>query len=250
MAVGYAHSRPPLHAHIIERARASLGLSKRAERALDIGCGAGLSTKALANVAGECIGLDPSDTMLKCSAMVAPGAHFVAATAESIPLCDQSIDLMTAAGSLNYVDLALFFSEATRVLRPSGTLIVYDFSPGTSFRHTGLLDEWFSTFLQRYPTPVSEGRVLSPEILRQLASGFRVQSYEHLEIAITLAPQFYIDYMLTETNVAAAIRNKISLEEIRSWCTETLGPIWDGKEQEVLFRGYFVCMETAPARSR
>ena len=242
MASGYAISRPPVHPRVIEQACKSLGWSQFAQRALDVGCGAGLSTKALKGVAKECIGIEPADAMLKWSAMVAPEAEFAAGTAEAIPICDYSMDLMTAAGSLNYVNLDLFFPEARRVLRPLGTLIVYDFLPGRSFRHTSNLDEWFTRFMQRYPQPANEGRILSPEILGQFDSGFRMQSYQHYEIGIQLTPQFYLDYMLTETNVAAAIRHGAHLEEIRSWCAETLEPIWNHREQEILFRGYFACM--------
>ena len=242
MASGYATSRPPVHPRVIEQARKSLGWSQVAQRALDVGCGAGLSTKALAGMAKECIGIEPADAMLKWSARVAPEAYFAAGIAEAIPIRDHSMDLMTAAGSLNYVNLDLFFPEACRVLRPLGTLIVYDFLPGRSFRHTSNLAEWFTSFLQRYPQPVNEGRILSPGILAQFDSGFRMQSYQNYEIGIQLTPQFYLDYMLTETNVAAAVHQGVRLEEIRSWCAETLAPIWNGKEQEVLFRGYFACL--------
>src|SRR5438270_12439655 len=109
MALGYATSRPPVHPRVIELARQSLGWSQLAARALDVGCGAGLSTKALAALAQECIGIEPAEAMLKWSAIVAPEADFVAGTAEAIPICDRSLDLLTAAGSLNYVNLDLFF---------------------------------------------------------------------------------------------------------------------------------------------
>jgi SAM-dependent methyltransferase len=242
MAVGYATSRPPVHPRVIEQARQSLGWSRCVARALDVGCGAGLSTRALTGMAKECIGIEPAEEMLKWSAMVAPEAHFVAGAAESMPIRDCSLDLITAAGSLNYVNLDLFFREAARVLKPEGVLIVYDFEPGRSLRYTRDLDEWFQAFLQKYPQPFYEGRILSPEILAQCNSGFRTRSAQRFEIEVQLTPQFYVDYMLTETNVAAAMRAGTSPEEVRAWCEETLSPIWKGRAQEVLFRGYFVCL--------
>jgi SAM-dependent methyltransferase len=237
MAVGYATSRPPVHPRVMEEARRSLRWSRCVSRALDVGCGAGLSTRALTGMAKECMGIEPAEEMLKWSAMVAPDAHFAAATAESMPVRDCSMDLMTAAGSLNYANLDLFFAEAARVLKPEGVLIVYDFEPGRSLRHTRDLDEWFQAFLQKYPHPLYEGRILNPEILAQYNSGFRTRSAQRFEIEIQLTPQFYVDYMLTETNVAA-----VPPEEVRAWCEETLAPIWKGGAQEVLFRGYFVCL--------
>jgi SAM-dependent methyltransferase len=242
MASGYANSRPPVHPRVIEEAYKQLGWSTVAQRALDIGCGAGLSTRALGSVAKECIGIEPSEAMLKWGAVVAPDADFAVGMAEAIPICDHSVDLLTAAGSLNYVNLDLFFPEAARVLRPLGALIVYDFMPGRRFRHTDSLEEWFTSFMNRYPQPPNERQILNPEILLEVDSGFQMQSYQHFEIGMTLTPRFYIDYILTETNVEAAMRNGVHLGDIRSWCAETLDPIWNGTEQEVLFRGYFACM--------
>jgi SAM-dependent methyltransferase len=188
-------------------------------------------------MAKECMGIEPAEEMLKWSATMAPEAYFAAGAAESMPIRDCSIDLMTAAGSLNYINLDLFFPEAARVLKPEGVLIVYDFEPGRSLRHTRDLDEWFQAFLRKYPQPLYEGRSLSPEILAQFDSGFRTRSAQRFEIEIQLTPQFYVDYMLTETNVAG-----VPPEEVRAWCEETLAPIWKGRAQEVLFRGYFACL--------
>jgi len=242
MARGYATARPPVHPLIVAEAYRSLGWSGRAARALDVGCGAGVSTKALADIAKERFGIEPAAAMLRWGREVAPGAQFAVGAAEALPVRDRSIDLMTAAGSLNYVDLSLFFPEARRVLRPRGALLVYDFSPGKSLRHTSELDEWFASFEQRYPPPRNEAKLLNPEILAQFASGFEMRTSRSFEIGLPLSPDFYLDYVLTETNVAAAVHVGTPLEKIRSWCADTLAPIWRGQEHEVLFHGYFACL--------
>ncbi len=245
MAAGYATSRPPVHRRVIEQAFHQSGRSKPFQRALDIGCGAGVSTKALIEFAGSYIGLEPSEAMLKWAPPIAPSADFVVGSAEAIPLCNRAVDLITAAGSLNYANLDLFFPEAARVLMPHGVLLVYDFSAGRSFRNAASLDGWFSNFHQRYPPPANEARELSPAILAELSSGFHVDAHRQFEIGITLAPKFYVDYVMTETNVAAAVRSGVPQSEIRSWCVETLAPVWNGAHREVLFRGYFACMSAA-----
>ena len=216
MAAGYAKFRPPVHRRIIELAPACLQPREKFRRALDIGCGAGISTKALAGFADHCIGIEPAEPMLKWSAGLAPNADFAVGTAEQIPIGPHSVDLITAAGALNYANLDLFFPEASRVLTPTGVLIVYDFQTGRTFPASSTLDDWFAEFISRYPWPPNEGRTISPQILDQLDSGFRLQGHEPVQIPITLTPEFYVEYMMTETNVAFAIRNGVPAEEIRA----------------------------------
>jgi len=126
-----------------------------------------------------------------------------------------------------------------------GALVIYDFSPGRSFRDSTSLDEWFSSFYSRYPPPRNETQNLSPAILAEISRGFRVLSQQEFEIGIVLTPAFYVDYMMTETNVAAAVRRGVPLSEVKSWCAETLAGFWNSSEREVLFRGYFACMSFA-----
>jgi SAM-dependent methyltransferase len=242
MAAGYATSRPAVHPRVVEQAYRQLGRTEPFQRALDIGCGAGVSTKALAGFARSCIGLEPVEAMLQWAPAIAPFAGFVAGKAEAIPLADHSVDLITAAGSLNYANPDLFFPEAARVLMPDGILLVYDFSPGRSFRNAPGLDEWFSSFYSRYPPPANEARNLDSAILAEMNPAFQMRTHLEFEIGIPLTQAFYLDYMMTETNVAAAMRRGVPQAEIRGWCAETLDAIWNGGEREVLFRGYFACL--------
>ncbi|HEY6495509.1 MAG TPA: hypothetical protein VIZ43_19700, partial [Trebonia sp.] len=52
LAAGYAFDRPPVHDQVLRSAR----LTAPAARALDVGCGAGLSTAALIPLARQVIG--------------------------------------------------------------------------------------------------------------------------------------------------------------------------------------------------
>jgi SAM-dependent methyltransferase len=242
MAAGYATSRPPVHPRVLEQVYRNLGRSEPFHVALDVGCGAGVSTRALDGFARRCVGLEPVEAMLKWASTTAPSAAFVAGAAEAIPLRDGSVDLITAAGSLNYADLDLFFPDAARVLTANGILVVYDFSPGRTFRDARGLDDWFSIFHHRYLPPSQEGRDLSPEILAEIALGFRLHIHRAFEIGVPLTLTSYVNYVMTETNVAAAVRRGVAHAEIKSWCAETLAPLWNTFEREVLFRGYFACM--------
>ena len=151
--------------------------------------------------------------------------------------------MLVAAGSLNYTrDLDAVWPEAARVLTPGGTFAVYDFSPGRSFTDDRALDDWFDAFLERYPKPVGQARPLSPAILSDIARGFSMSRGETFALPLPLSPAFYVEYMLTETNVLEAVRAGTSLEEIRRWCTETLAPVFGGRDREVVFTGYLAVL--------
>ncbi len=242
MAAGYANSRPPVHPLIIERIRKHLRITEPVGRALDVGCGAGLSTKALHRIARHCVGIEPEAAMLPWAQRVSRFSAFLVGRAEELPVISESVDVITAAGSLNYADLDRFFPEASRVLRPGGVLVVYDFSPGRSFPDSAALDDWFGLFMERYPTPAFSGRAMSPDSLSHNETGPRLTSDELFEVGLAMSHASYVRYMLTETNVANAVENGTSLDEIEEWCAGTLEAVFDGCDREVIFRGYIAYM--------
>jgi SAM-dependent methyltransferase len=238
MAAGYATARPPVHPRVIDLVREDLHLRTLLDRGLDVGCGAGLSTRALQLIARDCAGIDPSEAMIRCCPAVAPGASFLVGRAELLPVASGSVDIITAAGSLNYADLGLFFAEAARVLTGSGVVVIYDFSPGRSFRGSEALDAWFAEFMRRYPPPPSFGKEVNPDILRDCGPSLRLDHHREFEVGLELAPAAYVDYVLTETNVAAAVQDGIAEAEIRTWCEAALAALFGTTAREILFRGY------------
>lgn len=245
IAAGYANARPPVHPEVMAKVRQRLD-QPAVPVALDIGCGSGLSTRALSGLATQAIGLEPAESMLRYAPQIAPGSAFTVGLAEALPFADRSIDLMAAAGSLNYCsDLSSFWQEAGRVLRGDGKgrLVVYDFSPGRKLRRANdpALEEWFGKFMQRYPRAKDNARSLDPATLGESARGtLTLEWSEAFQIPLRLDYSFYVDYMMTETNVAYAVRTGAAAEpEIRKWCEDSLAPIFASEPRpEVLFEGY------------
>lgn len=242
MAAGYATVRPPIHPRVIALLR-DWRRGAHAEIAADIGCGAGLSTRPLVDVADRCIGFDPSESMIQAARHVSPGSRFVVAGAEAMPLASGTVALLTAAGSLNYVRaLDAVWAEARRVLTRRGVLAVYDFSTGRSFTAGPELGEWFEAFVERYPPPHGQVRPLSPEILSEAADGFVVDRAETFELRLPMTCESYVSYLLTETNVQGAVRAGAPLESVRAWCMAALSPLFAGRVHDVVFRGYLACL--------
>lgn len=249
VAVGYATARPDVHRLIFERAFARLPADTPCRFAVDIGCGAGGSTRSLTQVAEVAIGVDPSAAMLAAAGSGAVPASFVAGQAERLPVAGAAADLTVAAGSLDFVDLGAALQEVRRVLRPNGWLIVYDFGAASRTRTSDDLSRWYADFLDRYPPAIDDRRPVTRVLLESHTESLCLRSYEPFDIDLVLSPAAYIEYLLAQTNIASAVRYGASCDEIRSWCHETLpGSFLD--PQPVVFDGYIALLSRPLAELR
>jgi SAM-dependent methyltransferase len=101
-------------------------------RVVDVGCGAGVTTRALTEAGFEAFGVEPSAALLEYARRAAPAARFVESSAYDAPL--EACEAILAVGEpLTYhepdVDagarLRGFFGKAARALVPGG-LLVFD----------------------------------------------------------------------------------------------------------------------------
>lgn len=105
---------------------------KPGERVLDLGCGGGLDLYLYAQAVssgGKVYGLDISEEMIakarrNMKMLNAQNAEFFCASADSIPLPNESVDIVTANGIYNLSpDKNAVMREVARVLRPGGRTI-------------------------------------------------------------------------------------------------------------------------------
>jgi SAM-dependent methyltransferase len=223
LAAAYAFDRlRVVHERILQSAR----LVRQADHALDVGCGAGLSTAALAPLARRVIGLEPIPAMLAHRSVVAPQASFVIGRAERLPFVAGSFDLVTAAGSLNYADFPSALAEIARVLTVDGMFLLYDFSPGRCSVGDDRLERWFASFEQRFPWPPG-WQPLDARELSLAAYGLQLLDFADVETRLPMDADAYLRYALSETNVENSIADgACSPEEARDWCRTTLEPVF------------------------
>ena len=233
MADGYTRARPALHSLIAERIEAYLGSGRRVRRALDIGCGTGLSTAVLSSFARQAVGVEPAFNMVKNAGDLALGGDFAQGRAEQLPFASGSMELMSAAGSLNWIELESFFPEANRVLRAGGQLIVYDFEPGRQFPDSEILFKWFVEFEKRFPPPVC--REISPSTLALDSGPLTMSDHESFCLSLTMTHGAYLEYIMSETNIVEAVKRGSLREDIWDWCSESLAAVFRDQEQTILF---------------
>ena len=96
------------------------------DRVLDLGCGEGTFTALLAEGGAQVVGVDIAEAALERARRRHPGLEFRLAPVEGpLPLEDGSIDVVWCSEVIEHVaDTARFLSEARRVLRRDGTLVL------------------------------------------------------------------------------------------------------------------------------
>jgi len=96
------------------------------ERVLDLGCGAGEFSVALAVAGAQPVGVDVAAEALRRAAARMPGLDLrLWPAGEPLPLEDGSVDTVWAGEVIEHVtDVAPWLSEVRRVLRPHGTLLL------------------------------------------------------------------------------------------------------------------------------
>ncbi|MBC7909042.1 MAG: methyltransferase domain-containing protein [Pyrinomonadaceae bacterium] len=226
----YAKGRPFFHPLIIGRIRQLLSLTGALPRALDVGCGTGLSTVALQEIAGKVVGVDASPEMLAHAPRRA-GLNFCMASAEKLPFSEGKFDFITLSQVFHWLDREKFFAEARRVLRRRGWLVVYDNYFSDRMDENEEFRDWFREFyLKKYPSPHRPWASFTTE--ETLEEGFELISQEMHENTQNFSLTALVDYLMTHSNVIAAVEGgDEAAEAVRASLIERIEPYFAGRDE-------------------
>jgi len=197
------------------------------EKALDIGCGPGLTTQALAQqigATGKVIGVDIAAPMLaialkRCENL--PQVSFSQCDILSMPYDNGSFDIALATQVYEYVeaiDAALV--ELARVIRPGGRVLLVDtdwescvWASSDDARLRRVIDTWN----QHIPEPKLP-RTLKPRLERAGFDDVQVEVIPLVNLAYDL--HTYSIGMSKVIGNFAAGRNGLSAQDINEWQTD------------------------------
>lgn len=138
---GWSHADGPDLAWMVDALRPLPG-----DRAIDLGAGAGHATLSLAPHVASVDAIDPTPAMLAVAARLAAergvaNVTFTEASAQALPLPDGTFDVAVSRFSIHHwPDPVAGLSEAARVLRPGGRIVLVDLVAPEDARLDGFLN--------------------------------------------------------------------------------------------------------------
>ena len=246
MAERYHRVRPLFHAKVVRWICEATG-SQRFERALDVGCGSGHSTVALAEIAGEVIGVDASPGMLG-QAQPAVGVRYQFGRAEALDFAAGEFDLVTVGSALHWFVQDRFYTECRKVLSPEGALVVYNDHFTAHMQGSVACKRWMRTrFAKRFPAPWRGMRDIDEQ--KAVACGFEIAERASFTHLVPFERAELIDYLLTRSNTLAAMDSgKESEQSIVDWLeSELISIIPDGARGLCIFKCNLWMMRKAAA---
>lgn len=242
----YARGRPYFHPVVIRKISKALTFGEPVSVALDVACGTGKSSVALTEIASQVIGVDSSAEMLARTPSH-ERIEYVEAAAENLPFDTDSFDLVTVASAFHWFDRARFLSEARRVLRASGWLVIYDNYFLGKMKENTAYEHWHrNCYLNHYPIPTRDRRLLTNEEAQ--SHGFSFAGCEKYTNDVRFSVEELACYLETQSNViAATAEGAESLEDVHEWLVDSLTKLFTEQAAMFEFGGHIWYLETTEA---
>lgn len=225
----YAQFRPEYPGELFEWLR---GLVDRHDAVWDCATGSGQAARALARIFSRVVATDASAEQIG-QAVPEGGIEYRVANASASGLPNQSVNMVTVAQALHWIDLDTFYAEVRRILTPDGALVIWGY--GDPIMETEPLEQIVNAYnrgtIEEYWMPE---RMVLLERYANVAFPFR----EIEAPALTLERQWtlpeLVGYLRTWSGTANYIK-KTGTDPIPAVEAE-LAEHWGGKENRRLVR--------------
>ncbi len=240
IAEGYANHRPHFHPLVMDMLKKEMKIEGKFDNGLDVGCGAGSSTTALRKICRNVVGVDEAEQMLKLAEQVNGSdmnISYKQCGAEQINFEEDSFQIVTVCGAINWIDEKIFLPSAHQILKNQGILLIYDnFISDKMEENEKYTKWWYEGYLKHFPKPPRKENVWKNEEV--LPYGFTICKQETYTNVVPMSKEAFIRFMITQSNVIAQVEeNGQSLEKAIKWFEESLEPVFNGTIQNLVFEG-------------
>jgi len=220
----YAKFRPYFHPVVMERLVEFTGCA-RFGSALDVGCGTGLSTRALAEISDWVAGVDNSAGMLALAPKL-PNVVYQQAAAESLPYPPACFDLVTVCQAFHWFDQDKFLREAHRVLKPRSWLLIYNNVFLGAMRGCPEFKRWMDeVYLKKYLTTPRARKKLTADYADE--NGFVLAHAENYPNEISLSRGQLAGFFQSQSNVIAFVeQGNENIADVAAWIDQGLAPFF------------------------
>ncbi len=192
----------------------------------DIGCGTGILTKQLAALYehGKVLGFDINADMIETAhAKRNINTCYGICRAESLPVADGAVDLLTVAQAVQWFDRPAFFAEAKRVIAADGLLCVIE--NNRNWRESRFLDAYEE--LLECTSPGYSRHYRAFDYPAELDSAGYLRIVEHkVRWRRNMSPREFVQMTHSSTKYQTALRNRPNAAEhrLRELLSSSVGP--------------------------
>ncbi|XP_072173419.1 putative methyltransferase DDB_G0268948 [Diadema setosum] len=175
----------------------------RSTLVVDVGCGSGQFTRSLARHFDRALGCDVSQAQIDEAKRQNRQSHvdYCVSPAETLPVEDSSVDVITASSAAHWFEYPAFFQEVDRVLRPGGCVVVLATVRKTIHHRDAATEEQLLECKDKYMNALNEYRLIPRDTLVKFYEDLNFPSYEMKRDAVGEDLNFtasdYVNFMKT-----------------------------------------------------
>jgi ubiquinone/menaquinone biosynthesis C-methylase UbiE len=226
----YSRGRPDFHINTIKHIKDFLHIRNKFDKALDIACGTGLSSKALLEISTNVYGTDASQQMLDF-ALQTKEIKYSIAPAERQPFADNEFDIVTVCSGIHWFDIDKFLKEANRLLKNKSWLVLYDNYFISEMVGNKEFKKWFpNIYLKKYPSPprTNDYDWTNENLNRNNFNFIKEETYTN---PIIFNKKQLALYFTTQSNILSRVaKGETTFEEVENWLDKELSIFFINEE--------------------